>query len=179
MKIEARIVHFFNRIGKNTVLNKITLILNYIPFLVALVFIIIIFVYSYDPANLKVFLASLIIVICFHFLISELIFKKVVVSFIGIRKRPYLSYSSIKGIGKKFSDSSFPSSHMSAITGILFIVSYFYPLTIIFSIIFLLFMAFSRIHNGMHYPSDVLAGFILGLFYGVMGLSLVNLIYVF
>jgi membrane-associated phospholipid phosphatase len=29
-------------------------------------------------------------------------------------------------------------------------------------------MAFSRVHNGMHYPSDVLAGSLLGVGYGLL-----------
>ncbi|HCB51180.1 TPA: hypothetical protein DEP21_01160 [Patescibacteria group bacterium] len=28
-------------------------------------------------------------------------------------------------------------------------------------------MAFSRMHNGMHYPSDVIVGSVLGILYGL------------
>jgi membrane-associated phospholipid phosphatase len=38
-------------------------------------------------------------------------------------------------------------------------------------------MAFSRIHNGMHYLTDVLAGGILGFFYGLAAVYLVNYFY--
>ena len=31
-------------------------------------------------------------------------------------------------------------------------------------------MAFCRIHNGMHYPSDVFIGSCLGLAYGALGI---------
>lgn len=40
--------------------------------------------------------------------------------------------------------------------------------------VFLFFMAFARIHNGMHYPSDVVAGAVLGILYGLAGIRIVN-----
>jgi len=41
-------------------------------------------------------------------------------------------------------------------------------------IIFALLMAFSRIHNGMHYPTDVIAGGIFGILYGSIGIYITN-----
>jgi undecaprenyl-diphosphatase len=39
---------------------------------------------------------------------------------------------------------------------------------------FILLMAFARMHNGMHYPSDVLAGTILGICYGLIAVWLIR-----
>ncbi len=33
-------------------------------------------------------------------------------------------------------------------------------------------MALSRLHNGMHYPTDILGGIVLGLIYGVIAIIL-------
>jgi membrane-associated phospholipid phosphatase len=37
------------------------------------------------------------------------------------------------------------------------------------ALVFALLMAFSRMHNGMHYPSDMLVGAVLGMVYGLIG----------
>jgi undecaprenyl-diphosphatase len=39
------------------------------------------------------------------------------------------------------------------------------PWSWVFALIFALLMGFSRIHNGMHYPSDVLTGWLLWIAY--------------
>ncbi len=105
-----------------------------------------------------------------HFLISEGIFKYLLIKYLK-KARPYITHSSeVFPIGRKHSDSSFPSSHMSATLSILTVLIYFYPTAWLAIILFALFMAFSRLHNGMHYPSDVIAGAILGVLYGSLGI---------
>lgn len=87
------------------------------------------------------------------------------------RKRPYLAYpAEIKRIGKNFSDntSSFPSGHMAGMVGGLFMVYTVFPQTIPLLIFAAMVIALSRIHNGLHYPSDIIAGIILGLLYGLV-----------
>jgi membrane-associated phospholipid phosphatase len=44
------------------------------------------------------------------------------------------------------------------------------PLCAAFAIV----MCLSRVHNGMHYPSDVLSGSILGVGYGLLAVRLVE-----
>ncbi len=77
-------------------------------------------------------------------------------------------------VGKAFTDSSFPSSHMASTLGVLTVFVYFYRKTWPLALIFVLLMAFARMHNGMHYPTDVLAGTILGLGYGLLAIYIVN-----
>lgn len=80
----------------------------------------------------------------------------------GIRLRPYIAYKDlITPIGNHLSDSSFPSSHMAGTLMILTILIRLIPTSRPIAIIIALLMAFSRIHNGMHYTTDVVAGIIL------------------
>lgn len=123
------------------------------------------------------FCIGLAIVFALHFLISEGIFKHGGRLFSFQRKRPYVEYlGEIVPVGKKFSDSSFPSSHVSAMSGGLVVLTYFYEFVWPISIIIIVAMCWSRVRNGMHYPSDILAGMLLGLIYGCLALKFLNVI---
>ena len=70
--------------------------------------------------------------------------------------------------------SSMPSSHAAnwfAATMVLFI---YYRRTMWFMLPLALLVSYSRIYNGNHYPSDVIAGAILGAGYGAAGVLLLN-----
>ncbi|EKD58769.1 MAG: PAP2 family protein [uncultured bacterium] len=91
------------------------------------------------------------------------------------RVRPYLAYpDEIRRVGINFSDktSSFPSGHTAGMTGGLFMVYSAFPQTLLILILLGGVVALSRIHNGLHYPSDVLAGILLGITYGFVALQL-------
>lgn len=76
-----------------------------------------------------------------------------------MRPRPYTELSSLIVLATE-SDMSFPSGHTSTSTAMAYILSseyqkwYFMLIPII--------VALSRLYMGVHYPSDVLGGFILG-----------------
>lgn len=84
------------------------------------------------------------------------------------RTRPFDVLEGVKVLGKMWKNCSFPSGHLASSTATLLILFYLFPQMrkkwlIILSIIFILFLAFSRIYVGMHYPLDVLAGILIGL----------------
>ena len=92
-------------------------------------------------------------------MINELAFKHILTQYIGVVARPYIAYPEfIHAIGTQLIDSSFPSSHMASSLVILTLWIWRSPKRRPSALIIALLVGFSRIHNGMHYPLDVLAG---------------------
>lgn len=92
------------------------------------------------------------------------------------RKRPYQVNEEINILTKLPSDYSFPSGHTSVTAAATIITVYYgfiYDLGmmyIIFNIIFLILMGFSRIYLRVHYFTDVICGLIIGVINGVLTL---------
>ncbi len=94
------------------------------------------------------------------FVITNLFLKNAV-----RRVRPYDAYSFIEPLIEHPSDFSFPSGHTCASFAAAFVLYRAFPKK--YSWIFLLLavlIAYSRLYLGVHYPSDVLGGFIIGTF---------------
>ena len=92
------------------------------------------------------------------YLSSEIGFKTLLVKKTDIRPRPYVTHTeTIQAIGKVYSDSSFPSSHMVFTVAMITVLILLFPAVWPYAIFYALLMARSRIYNGMHYPSDMLA----------------------
>lgn len=79
------------------------------------------------------------------------------------RPRPFLEVSTVEILISKPVDYSFPSIHTAvafAVSGVLFKTIKKYGVVFIFLAVLI---AFSRLYLFVHYPSDVIAGVILGL----------------
>jgi len=80
------------------------------------------------------------------------------------RIRPYLVLPHVRVGGNPLKDPSFPSGHTTAIfsviTPFLFISGWLSTLFILLALI----VGFSRIYLGLHYPSDCIAGCMIGTF---------------
>ena len=68
---------------------------------------------------------------------------------------------------------SFPSGHTAAAVVIATLISYFFPLCTLPAFAWAILVGFSRIFLGVHYPTDVLAGLVIGLLCGLGGLACV------
>ncbi len=172
--MEIEIVRFINRLGLDKV-DFLTNFISWIPFIIALWAALACLALWKDKKQGRTVFAAVIIALILHFIISEGLFKHLLINYMPMRVRPYMAYPDlIKPIGKMFIDSSFPSSHMASTLAVLTVLVFFYRKTWPYALVFIVLMAFSRIHNGMHYPTDVLVGSILGAIYGVVAIQIVD-----
>lgn len=78
------------------------------------------------------------------------------------RPRPYVSLREIQHKVPPLDAFSFPSGHTLHAVAFQVVLCYQHPSLAIFVLPFTLLVAFSRVLLGMHYPSDILAGSIIG-----------------
>jgi undecaprenyl-diphosphatase len=90
------------------------------------------------------------------------------------RIRPHEMNKEIKALINPLDKFSFPSGHTAAAFLMAINISHFYPLFIIPSFLFSSLIGFSRIYNGVHYPTDVFAGTVLGIISAKIGLAIVS-----
>jgi len=86
------------------------------------------------------------------------------------RKRPFISLPQIKTLMKAPDKFSFPSGHTAGAFMMATLFQYFYPALSIPLYSTASAIGFSRVYNGVHYPSDVLAGTFLGIISARLGL---------
>ncbi len=97
-------------------------------------------------------------------IVGSLIIKRLV-----DRPRPYDTIDGLIPLVEPLKDSSFPSGHAAATFSCLFVILLMMPKKFgIPALCVSLFMAYSRLHVGVHYPADVLAGSLLGMGYAVL-----------
>lgn len=167
--MELAIVKFLNR--NYRFLDPVTSVISYIPYLVIFWTAVTLVILLSDGKAGQELALAFSMALAFHFVIIQPLMKHK----LFFRARPYQAYSeSIRPIGQHQSDSSFPSSHIASLAAIAVIYSHFYPSLWLLMTIIVIFMAFARLHNGMHYPSDILVGVALGLAYGVAAIYVTN-----
>ena len=124
----------------------------------ALFWVLLVLVLLWSPKTRRIGAAALIsMVICY--LLCSVWLKDYVA-----RIRPYDAYNSIRLLIEKQDEFSFPSGHstMSFASSLIYVRMMEKPFgtaTLLLAIL----IAFSRLYVGVHYPSDVLAGFLLAL----------------
>ncbi len=170
--MELEIVKFFNQLGAGWI-DPAAIFFSSNTLLGILGIIITAYFFIFDKKNGKQIAIAAAIAAGLHFLTSEIFFKYILPEFGLFRLRPYLAHpGEIIGLGKLNISSSFPSSHMAYILSVLTVWVYYYRKFLPLAAAFALFMAYARMHNSMHYPSDILAGAVLGVLYGIAAIKI-------
>ncbi|MFA6383267.1 MAG: phosphatase PAP2 family protein [Parcubacteria group bacterium] len=172
--MELKIVKFFNNLGGKRV-SDVTDFASRIPVLAIFWSVVAVLILILDKNQGGVIFLALAIATFLHFFISEGVLKHLLPVFLPRRIRPYLAHPEmIIPNGTLHQSPSFPSSHMSITLGILMVLFYFYPVIWPVALLYIIFMAYARLHNGMHYLSDIIGGIILGILYGILSIYLVK-----
>jgi undecaprenyl-diphosphatase len=168
--MDLALAAFLNRLGRG-VIDPLTEAICQVPLLVALWVILLWLCVRLDRENGKRIAGTVLIAVLLHFLISEALLKHLVLAELPMRMRPYVAHPEvIEPVGYQFKDSSFPSSHAASTAAIVTVLGSGYRRFAALGAGFVLAMCLARVHNGMHYPTDVLAGSMLGVVYGVLAL---------
>jgi membrane-associated phospholipid phosphatase len=164
-----------NAFGQGTVLDYLSGIVSLRSLMAVVIIIVALLILQKDKKRGKIVFVAILVALSLYFLVTEGVIKEGIASFGLERARPYIAHpGEILPIGTLNTDSSFPSGHVASLTAFLFVICYYYRKNWVWitSIAAILLMGFSRIHNGMHYPSDVLGGIAFGMVYGWVAIKI-------
>lgn len=110
--------------------------------------------------------------VCALALIFSLLFTNFLFKPLVARVRPYDAVEGLVPLIKKPVDFSFPSGHSSAAFAAAWVMFRMLPKKAgIPALVYAALMAFSRLYLGVHYPTDVLGGILLGILYAMAAMS--------
>ena len=106
---------------------------------------------------------KVLIAMALAYIFANLILKNAV-----HRVRPYDEYAFLLPLGKIPHDWSFPSGHAVNAFAAATVIFLDHKKAGVFALILAALVAFSRLYNSVHYPTDVLAGIVIGVGFALM-----------
>lgn len=91
-----------------------------------------------------------------------------------VRERPYMTHAAIVCAGRPLDRFSFPSGHTLHAVSFTLVICSSLPLMAVLLLPAAVLIALSRVVLGLHYPTDVLAGGLLGAVIGNLSIALIG-----
>lgn len=160
MSLDFYIFHSINGfVGKNVCLDGLAIFFaeNFQYFVVLLL---VLFLAVNYRKYLKMIISAILAAIFSRFIIAEII------RFIFPRSRPFVDNNVNLLVSHNPSESSFPSGHASFFFALAAVVYFYNKKLGVAFFVFAFLISISRVFVGIHWPSDILAGAIVGIFSG-------------
>ena len=125
--------------------------------------------------SLKGTLAEKKSLILFLFSLPVLIIVIKIIHLFIYTQRPFVEEAIIPLVGLQ-SDASFPSRHTSIMAAVAFSYAFFKSRWYMLFLLLTAWVGFSRIYVGVHYPLDILGGFIVGFISVLIAKKMIRLL---
>lgn len=126
--------------------------------------IIALYIYVFLPAVFPDFIKAALIAFGIELILYKIIKNRI------RRLRPFEALAGIENSIVPSDTFSFPSGHTAAAFVMASLLSYLFPVLTVFVFLWAALVGFSRVYMGVHYPSDILAGIVLGTSSAVFGI---------